>query len=143
MEKIKMQNPIVEMDGDEEKKTENKIFPSYVLIKMIMTDESWHVIRNIRGVTGFVGPGSKPVPLTDAEVAELGIETGEGRVSDAKEAALSFKVGDTVTITEGLLAGNTAVVSEISADSKKVTVVALMFGRETSIELDVTSVESV
>ena len=133
----------VEMDGDEEKKTENKIFPSYVLVKMIMTDESWHVIRNIRGVTGFVGPGSRPVPLTDEEVANLGIETGEEIIADTKEAVLTFKVGDTVTITDGLLSGNTAVVSAISQDGKKVTVVALMFGRETSIELDVTSVTSV
>ena len=66
---------IVEKDGDKEKVKEEKIFPSYVLVKMIMNDESWHVIRNIRGVTGFVGPGSKPVPLTDAEVEYLYKET--------------------------------------------------------------------
>ncbi|MCQ2431589.1 MAG: transcription termination/antitermination protein NusG [Clostridia bacterium] len=133
---------VVEVDGDSKKEVEDKVFPSYVLIKMIMTDQSWHVVRNIRGVTGFVGPGSKPIPLSDAEVAALGIDRSED-AEDASAAAvkLAFAVGDTVSIGSGLLAGHTAVVEEISADMTKVRVKASMFGRDTSIELDVKDVK--
>ncbi|MBE6574522.1 MAG: transcription termination/antitermination factor NusG [Ruminococcaceae bacterium] len=124
----------VENEGTEnEKEVESKVFPSYVLVKMIMSDESWHVVRNIRGVTGFVGPGSKPVPLTDEEVAAIGIET---RVTE-----LSYAVGDSVKITGGPLAGFVGVVEEISSDKKKIKVMASMFGRETPVELDSDSVE--
>ena len=119
---------IVESDGGTEKEVESKIFPSYVLIKMIMSDESWHVVRNIRGVTGFVGPGSKPVPLTDAEIEKFGVET---RVIE-----ISYKTGDSVRICEGPLSGFIAVVDEISPDLKKVKVTASMFGRETTVELE-------
>ena len=96
---------------------EEKIFPSYVLVKMVMTDETWHVVRNISGVTGFVGPGSKPTALSDAEV-------------------VSFKVGDTVEIKDGALKGTKGTLKEISEDLKKVTVIANMFGRDTPFELD-------
>ena len=124
----------VENEGTEnEKEIENKVFPSYVLVKMVMTDETWHVVRNIRGVTGFVGPGSKPVPLTDDEVAAIGIDT---RVTE-----LSYKVGDSVKITGGPLSGFVGVVEEISEDKKKIKVIASMFGRETPVELDSDSVE--
>ena len=126
----------VENEGEEdEKQVENKIFPSYVLVKMLMTDESWHVVRNIRGVTGFVGPGSKPVPLTDEEVEAIGVE------SFAKE--LDYKVGDSVRITGGPLAGFIGVVEEISDDKKKIKVIASMFGRETPVELDSDSVQAI
>lgn len=110
------------------KETESKIFPSYVLVKMIMSDATWHVVRNITGVTGFVGPGSKPVPLTDEEVAAIGVETTEFR--------LNFKVGDTVRINDGPLTGFVGRVEEISADKKKIMVMASMFGRETPVELE-------
>lgn len=124
----------VENEGTEsEKEIENKVFPSYVLVKMVMTDESWHVVRNIRGVTGFVGPGSKPVPLTDDEVASIGIDT---RVTE-----LPYGVGDSVKITGGALAGFVGVVEEISEDKKKIKVIASMFGRETPVELDSDSAE--
>ena len=131
---------VVEQDGDKEREIEDKVFPSYVLIKMIMSDESWHVVRNIRGVTGFVGPGSKPIPLTDAEVAALGIESEENTPQEAVTVKLAFAVGDTVKIESGLLEGSTAVVEEISADMSKVRVTASMFGRNTSIELDIKDV---
>ena len=131
---------VVEQDGDKEREIEDKVFPSYVLIKMIMSDESWHVVRNIRGVTGFVGPGSKPIPLTDAEVAALGIESEENTPAEAVTVKLAFEVGDTVKIESGLLEGSTAVVEEISADMSKVRVTASMFGRNTSIELDIKDV---
>ena len=129
---------VVEIDGDKQKEVEDKVFPSYVLIKMIMSDESWHVVRNIRGVTGFVGPGSKPIPLSDAEVAELGIEVeGDQQTETETAVKLTFSVGDTVKINSGLLEGSTAVVESITPDMTKVRVKASMFGRDTSIELDV------
>ena len=77
---------VVEIKDDKKREVERKLFPSYVLVKMIMTDDSWYVVRNIRGVTGFVGPGSKPVPLTDEEVARLGVDSGKVEVN--------FAVGD-------------------------------------------------
>ena len=124
---------VIEKDGDEEKEVESKVFPSYVLVKMLMTDESWHVVRNIRGVTGFVGPGSKPVPLTDEEVAAIGVET--------RVVELKYAVGDSVKIVAGPLTGFVGVVEEISDDKKKIKVIASMFGRETPVELDSDSVE--
>lgn len=119
----------------EPKPNEEKVFPSYVLVKMLMTDESWHVIRNIRGVTGFVGPGSKPVPLTDEEVASIGIE--------APEIKLDFNVGDSVKITSGPLTGYTGTVDSISDDKKTIRVLASMFGRETPVELASNEAEAV
>ncbi len=134
---------VVEMDGDQKKESEAKMFPSYVLVKMVMNDATWHVIRNITGVTGFVGPGSKPVALTDAEVAALGIDLANGEETSArKTTTLGFAVGDTVAIREDVLFGvNTATVTAISPDLKKVNVTALMFGRETPIELDAADVK--
>ncbi|MBE6605459.1 MAG: transcription termination/antitermination factor NusG [Ruminococcaceae bacterium] len=126
---------VTEIDGGKEKQVENKIFPSYVLIKMIMSDETWHVVRNISGVTGFVGPGSKPIPLTDAEVEALGVEENTPKVS------VSFKVGDAVVIIDGPLEGSRGTVQEISPDLEKVTVLANMFGRETPFELETKSIK--
>ena len=116
-----------EKDGSM-KEVENKIFPSYVLIKMVMTDESWHVVRNVRGVTGFVGPGSKPVPLSDEEVDAIGIDTGI--------ITLEYGVGDSVKIVAGALTGFIGTVLEISDDNKKIKILATMFGRETPVELE-------
>jgi len=122
---------IVESDGGVEREIENKIFPSYVLVKMIMTDESWHVVRNIRGVTGFVGPGSKPVPLTDEEAAAIIDED----VSVTSTSAV--QVGDTVDIVEGIFAGYSGRLSEISADASEVTVIVSTVGRDMPINLDI------
>ena len=126
---------VTEIDGGKEKQVENKIFPSYVLIKMIMSDETWHVVRNISGVTGFVGPGSKPIPLTDAEVEALGVE------ENTPKTHVSFKVGDAVVIIDGPLEGSRGTVQEISPDLEKVTVLANMFGRETPFELETKSIK--
>ena len=134
---------VVEQDGDKTREFEDKVFPSYVLIKMIMSDESWHVVRNIRGVTGFVGPGSKPIPLTDAEVAAMGIDLEGEQTQKPAGTKLTFAVGDTVKIESGLLSGNTAVVDEISSDNTKVRVTASMFGRSTSIELDIKDIKKI
>lgn len=127
---VKIPTEIVVDPEDETKKEERKLFPSYVLVKMIMNDESWHVVRNTRGVTGFVGPGSQPVVLTDEEVANLGVET--------VVAALPFAVGDHVLVKDGPLKGHltNAVVEEISPDNKRVKVSASLHGRNTKIELD-------
>lgn len=134
---------VVEMDGDQQKESEAKLFPSYVLVKMVMNDATWHVIRNITGVTGFVGPGSKPVALTDAEVAALGIDVESGEQTVArKTTTLGFNVGDAVALKEDVLPGvSTATVTEISPDMKKVSVMAFMFGREIPMELDASDVK--
>ena len=123
---------------DVEKRHETKIFPSYVLVKMVMNDFTWHIVRNIRGVTGFVGPGSKPVALTDKEVAEWGLEPeGSEETPVVRKSALGFAVGDTVKVKEGVMFGiSEVIVEEISSDERKVTCKAFMFGRETTIELD-------
>ena len=124
---------VVEKNGDTEKEVEVKIFPSYVLIKMIMTDESWHAVRNITGVTGFVGPGSRPTPLTDAEVDALNIES--------KRVELLVKVGDEVSVCGGLFEGYTGVVQSISDDQKKITVLVKRGRRDMPVELDVNDVK--
>ena len=121
---------IVESNGGEEKEIEEKIFPAYVLIKMIMTDESWHVVRNIRGVTGFVGPGSKPVPLSDEEAEAI---ISESRTSQ-KESTLKF--GDAVDIVEGIFADYSGRLDEISPDGNEVTVIVSTVGRDMPIKLD-------
>ena len=122
--------PVEVVETEDGKTEEHKLFPSYVLVKMIMNDESWHVVRNTTGVTGFVGPGSQPVVLLDEEVEALGVESGT--------KSLDFAVGDTVEITGGPLAGiiQTGKVLEISPDQKKVKLLVNMAGRESALELD-------
>lgn len=132
---------VVEGEGDKQKEVESKLFPSYVMVKMIMSDETWHVVRNITGVTGFVGPGFKPTPLTDDEVRAMGVEVDGTQSAAAPERKLSFAVGDIVTLNAGFLQGNTGTVTEISPDQQKVTVTVSMFGRDTSVELDVANVK--
>ncbi len=119
---------IVEVVGGVEKVTEVKIFPCYVYIKMVMTDESWHAVRNITGVTGFVGPGSRPTPLSESEVEALNIEEVKVR--------LSFNVGDQVQITGGLFEGYTGVVQSISEDLRNVTVLVKRGRRDMPVELE-------
>ena len=119
---------VVETTEKGEKEIERKLFPSYVMVKMVMNDETWHIIRNTTGVTGFVGPGSRPVPLTDDEVERMGVEV--------KTIEIKFAVGDSVKIIDGPLAGFIGLVEEISADLKKVKVSASLFGRETKVELN-------
>ena len=114
---------------------ESKLFPSYVYVKMVMTDESWYICRNTRGVTGFVGPGSKPIPLTDAEVASLGMEK--------KTAEISFAVGDSVKIVSGSLDGFEGVVESIDEPNGIVNVTVSMFGRPTPAAVEIASVQKV
>ena len=127
---------VTEITDNGPKEVERKVFPGYVLIKMVMTDESWHVVRNVRGVTGFVGGGdNKGIPLSDEEIAALGVEK--------REVVVGYNVGDTVKINEGALESFLGTVEEIDIDKNKVRVVVSMFGRETPVELELDQVELV
>jgi len=126
---------VVEIKDNQRKDIERKMFPGYVLVKMVMTDESWHVVRNTRGVTGFVGPASKPVPLTDKEVEALGMEK--------REITLSYDVGDNVKVCEGPLKGFIGIVEELTPSKNRVKVVVSMFGRETPVELELDQVDPI
>jgi transcriptional antiterminator NusG len=112
-----------------------KMFPGYVMVKMFLTDESWYVVRNTRGVTGFVGPSSKPIPLSDAEVRSMGIENV--RIS------LDVEVGNNVIVTSGPLESFVGVVEEVNTERQKVRVLVSMFGRDTSVELDFVQVKRI
>ena len=122
-------------ESGESKQVERKVFPGYVLVKMIMTDDTWHLIRNIRGVTGFVGSANNAIPLTEEEVQALGMEK--------HEIVVLYNVGDQVKITDGPLATFIGTVEEIDAEKNKVCVVVSMFGRETPVELELDQVEVV
>ncbi|MBR4942363.1 MAG: transcription termination/antitermination factor NusG [Clostridia bacterium] len=124
---------VTEIKDNRQEEIQRKVFPGYVLVKMVMNDESWHIVRNIRGVTSFVGPGSKPVPLTEQEVIKLGVERDEVIVSVA--------AGDRIRITDGPFEGFMGTVEELSDDKRKVKVKISMFGRDTSVELDTADVE--
>jgi transcriptional antiterminator NusG len=123
----------VELKNGVRKQVSKKMFPGYVLINMVMNDDTWYVVRNTRGVTGFVGPGSKPVPLTDAEMANLGI------VRDNIE--IDLEIGDTVTVTGGVWAGTVGAIVSINEHKQTVTINVNMFGRETSVEIGFAEVE--
>ena len=124
----------VEREGKDSKKlVQQKMFPAYVLIKIFMNDDTWYVVRNTRGVTGFVGPGSKPVPLTDEEVASMGL------MSSVAEAP--FSIGDSVIVTSGIWEDTVGIVRQIDLKNKTVTINIDMFGRETPTELSFNDVK--
>ena len=123
----------MEIKDNQRKEVERKIFPGYVLVKMVMSDENWFVVRNVRGCTGFVGPNGKPVPLTEKEIASLGVEK--------KEIIVNYAVGDTVSIIDGPLENFSGTVDEIDQEKNMVRVTISMFGRETSVELELDQVE--
>ena len=122
---------VIEKNGDKEKVVEVKTFPSYVFVKMIMTDESWHAVRNITGVTGFVGPGSRPAPLSEQEVLDINLESVE-----ETKVQLSFNVGDEVSIISGLFEGYEGVVQTITDDLKTVTVLVKRGRRDMPVEIE-------
>ena len=130
---------VTEIKDNKKTEVERKIFPSYVLVKLAvnddleMTDETWYLIRNTRGVTGFVGPGSKPVPLTEKEGANLGVEKHSVEVD--------YAAGDTVTVTDGPFEGFTGTVDEVDTEKNYVRVTISMFGRETPVEFELDQVE--
>lgn len=122
-------------DSGATKEVERKVFPGYVLIKMVMTDEAWYIVKNVRGVTGFVSSGTKPTPLTEDEVYQLGVEK--------REVVVGYAVGDTVRVMDGPLTGFNGIVEMLDIEKNKVRVTVSMFGRETPVELELDQVEAV
>ena len=125
---------VVEIKNGVRKKVQKKMFPGYVLLNMVMNDNTWYVVRNTRGVTGFVGPGSKPVPLTEEEMKAMGVAD--------EEIMLDFEVGDTVTVTAGAWENYQGVVRAINESKQTVTITIDVFGRETPVEIDFTDVRT-
>ena len=126
---------VTEHTPEGEKTFERKVFPGYVLVKMILTDESWHLVRNVRGVTGFVGSDGKAIPLTEQEIYALGVEH--------HEIVVGYSVGDTVKVLDGPLEGFLGAVDELDAERGTVRVIVSMFGRETPVDLELDQVEPV
>lgn len=131
---VPMEEVVEEKDG-QKKTVQRKLFPGYVFIKMVMTDETWHVVRTTRGCTGFVGPSSDPVPLTDEEVNNMGVEQNV--------APFEHEVGDRVRVTAGPLEDFVGEISEIDEEKRIVHVTVSMFGRMTPVELDFNQVEGI
>ena len=129
---IPVETVIVTNDKGEEKEVENKLLPGYVLVKMTMTDESWHVVRNITGVTGFVGPGSEPTPLTDEEVARFNVEV--------RTQTVEYKVGDKVSVISGVFEGYSGIIQDVKDDSNQVVVLVQTERREIPFIIDMKDV---
>ena len=125
---------VMEMKNGARKTVQKKMFPGYVLINMIMNDDTWYVVRNTRGVTGFVGPGSKPVPLTEAEMKPLGIKT--------ENISVDFAEGDTVAVVAGVWKDTVGVVQRIDYGKQTATINVELFGRETPVEISFAEVRS-
>lgn len=125
---VPMQN-VIEVKNGAKKQVQKKMFPAYVLINMVMNDDTWYVVRNTRGVTGFVGPGSKPVPLTEEEMLSMGLN------DKAEEVAVNFEVGDTVVVTSGVWENTAGVIKSINQEKQFVIINIDMFGRETPVEI--------
>ena len=126
--KVPVEVSVETNDKGEEKTVETKLFPSYVFVKMTMTDESWHVVRNITGVTGFVGPGSEPTPLTDEEIEMFNVEV------NADE--FKFKIGDRIEVISGIFEGYSGVLQEISEDKKQLVILASTERRDIPIMVE-------
>ena len=124
---------VVELKNGARKQVQKKMFPGYVLINMVMNDDTWYVVRNTRGVTGFVGPGSKPVPLTEAEMRQLGIES--------EEVMVDFGEGDTITVTGGVWQDTVGVIQSMNRSKQIVTINVDLFGRETPVEISFAEVK--
>lgn len=126
---------VVEVKNGVKKQVQKKMFPGYVLLNMEMNDDTWYVVRNTRGVTGFVGPGSKPVPLTEQEMKNMGIKnTGSDIVVD-------FELGDAITVTSGAWENTTGIIKQINNHKQYVTINVDMFGRETPVEISFTDIK--
>ena len=129
--RVPMQD-VVEMKDGQSRQVQKKMFPGYVLINMIMNDDTWYVVRNTRGVTGFVGPGSKPVPLTDEEMRPLGIRTDSIQVDYAE--------GDNIVVTGGVWKDTVGIIQAINENKQSVTINVDLFGRETPVEISFTEI---
>ena len=126
---------VTELKNGVEKQADKKMFPGYVLVNMVMNDDTWYVVRNTRGVTGFVGPGSKPVPLTEQEIEALGI-------SMVRDVEIDFVEGDSVVVTGGVWKDTVGVVQSINEAKQIVTINVELFGRETPVEISFAEVKS-
>ena len=124
---------VVELKNGTQKASQKKMFPGYVMIHMIMNDDTWYVVRNTRGVTGFVGPGSKPVPLTEAEIDALGI-------MDA-EVVSNYEIGETIVVTSGAWKDTVGMVKEVNPQRQTLTINVELFGRETPVEINFSEVK--
>ncbi|MBR5336550.1 MAG: transcription termination/antitermination factor NusG [Lachnospiraceae bacterium] len=132
--RVPMQD-VVELKNGARKQVSKKLFPGYVLINMIMNDDTWYVVRNTRGVTGFVGPGSKPVPLTETEMKPLGVQ-GESLVID-------FAEGDNIIVIDGVWRDTTGVIQSINTGKQSVTINVELFGRETPVEISFNEIKKI
>lgn len=130
---VPLQN-VVEVKNGVKKQVQKKMFPAYVLINMVMNDDTWYVVRNTRGVTGFVGPGSKPVPLTEGEMLGMGL-------SESQEVQIDLEVGETVVVTAGVWENTTGVIKTINKQKQCVVINVDMFGRETPVEINFTDIK--
>ena len=130
--RVPMQD-VVEMRNGAKKSVSKKLFPGYVLINMVMNDDTWYVVRNTRGVTGFVGPGSKPVPLTEAEMLPLGISN--------ENVVIDFAVGDSVVVMGGVWKDTVGMIQSINENKQCVTINVDLFGRETPVEISFTEIK--
>ncbi len=124
---------VMELKKGDKKPVEKKMFPGYVLINMVMNDDTWYVVRNTRGVTGFVGPGSKPVPLTEAEMRRLGIKS--------EKLIVNFAEGDTVEVIAGAWKGHSGIIQSMNEAKEVVTLNFELFGRETPVEISFADVQ--
>ena len=124
---------VVEMKNGTQKASQKKMFPGYVMIHMIMNDDTWYVVRNTRGVTGFVGPGSKPVPLTEAEISSLGIMNAE--------VVSNYEVGETIVVVSGAWKDTVGMVKEVNSQKQTLTINVELFGRETPVEIQFSEVK--
>ncbi len=130
--RVPMQD-VVEVKNGAKKQVSKKMFPGYVLINMIMNDDTWYVVRNTRGVTGFVGPGSKPVPLTEMEMRPLGLK--------AEDVVVDFAEGDTVAVIAGVWKDTVGVIQSMNYGKQIVTINVDLFGRETPVEISFTEIK--
>lgn len=126
---------VVEVKNGIKKQVQKKLFPGYVLLNMEMNDDTWYVVRNTRGVTGFVGPGSKPVPLTDQEMRNMGIK------NKSKDVLIDLELGDTITVVSGAWEGTAGIIKQINNHKQNVTINVDMFGRETPVEISFTDIK--
>ena len=125
---------VVEMKNGVQKVSQKKMFPGYVLLNMVMNDDTWYVVRNTRGVTGFVGPGSKPVPLTEEEMRKMG-------VLQSRKVSLDVNVGDSVKVVSGPWADTESVVKSVNEQKEKVTIVVDVLGRDSTVEIDFSDIQ--